>query len=156
MSLANHRVRLRVPSRNVAVRVVVFDEYGNQLVSRSFATLAAVPDEVVPGGVPIYRRWPLWASAAVVSLAGGIYFRHRAEVRDDQLDRYEGTVREVFFTQAHATERSRDRNHIAAIGMFSGAAAFAAIATWTFVIRPDTAVSPTVEGSPGITVSGSF
>jgi tetratricopeptide (TPR) repeat protein len=155
----DRRLILPVAKGAAMVRVFVFDQYGNHLVERVFATFADVAsDYVLVREVPAWRNWQVWAIAAGVAGGAALFFGREADSAQAELDKIAGSTRSFFYSDITDAIDRRDRSAAIANTLFIGAGALGVTTLVMFAIRPAKrwVFAPKIEGAPGLVARVSF
>jgi hypothetical protein len=155
----DRRLILPVAKGAAMVRVFVFDQFGNHLVERVFATFDDVAsDYVLVRDVPAWRNWQVWAIATGVAAGAALYFGREADKAQAELDDIEGSTRAFFYSDITDAIDRRDRSAAIANGLFLGAGALGVTTLVMFAIRPAKrwVFAPKIEGAPGLVARVSF
>jgi hypothetical protein len=156
---------LRVPaSGRVTLICAALDEHGNRLVEIGSWSepLALTPVEkqetpaiVAPApsvrreapAPPLYGRWYLWGTAAVLAAGGGGYFAWQVTQDQTELDRLNENSADYSFSEAEEIERRGKRNALIANISFGAAGAFAIATVLSLALAPD---APAGESSTAL------
>jgi len=145
--------------------VAIVDEHGNQMVLVPAAEIAvATPSpapRVRPGrsGVPVYRRWWVYAIPAVVAAGVGVGFGLDARSTDSDLQQL--ILENPRYTDYQAALDRRDRDALVTNIAFGTAGALAIVAAIMLATRPDGGdqlrVVPTASpGGAGVMLIGNW
>jgi tetratricopeptide (TPR) repeat protein len=152
----SHTVRVPV-TEPVSLVCAAVDEHGNRLVEIGSwsdpltlapvarAESAATITEVRPAGkapaTPLYGRWYVWGTAAVLAGGAGGYFGWQVSQDQAALDRLNENSPDHSFSEADEIERRGKRNALITNIAFGAAGAFAIAAVVSLVLEPDAPVA---------------
>jgi tetratricopeptide (TPR) repeat protein len=155
---------LRVPvTEPVSLVCAAVDEHGNRLVeigswSQPLTLAPPAPEADAPRPAvaarpapaadapapPLYGRWYVWGSAAVLAGGAGGYFAWQVSQAEDDLDRLNDESPDHDFSEAERIEQRGKRNARIANVAFGAAGAFAIAAVVARFLEPDAPVAETV------------
>ncbi|ACY18937.1 hypothetical protein [Haliangium ochraceum] len=168
--------RLTLPSAGgVEFTCAAIDEYGNRLLEigsweqplRMQESAPVVVSEETGSSTPIYGRWWLWGSAAVVAGGVGGYFGYQVSQDQAELDELNQNSAEHDFAEAEAVAERGERNALIANIAIGAAGVFAAASVIALIVDHESdepqrdegvsALSPMLlPGGGGFTVSLDF
>lgn len=162
----SHTIRVPV-TEPVSLVCAAIDEHGNRLVEiGSWSEPLTLTPPPPPQGEsitsvrsgpaaprPLYARWYVWGTAAVLAGGAGGFFGWQASQDEDELDRLNENSADYDFSRAEKVEQRGERNALIANVAFGAAGAFAIAAVVSLVLEPDAPVTETTTSLAPLPVS---
>ncbi len=158
----SHTIRVPV-TEPVTLVCAAVDEHGNLLVefgswsapltlapvarAQSAAPITAARPAGKAPAPPLYGRWYVWGTAAVLAGGAAGYFGWQVSQDQDELERLNENSPDHSFSDAEKIERRGERNALITNIAFSAAAAFAIAAVVSLVLEPD---APAAEAATSL------